>query len=244
MSPVGTHRVDELAARKQPVPRALPGTADRPRPGVSGESPKRKRVRRPVRHWRRAIVGFVRTKRGRWTVLGVVCVAALILGMLAEGFFSSPAPAVSVPGGIDNGLSTPPASPLASKAPKKHNGGSGKNQLVTNPVQRLRNVLPDNPLNHLNTGEIHQVTIEAHSSGPMAVVGYLVPTGLGSTYGSIHGRRSWSTTEQALGGGYLAAMYLQTDKSGRPITCTVTVDGKVTSTQTTSGSYGRALCLG
>lgn len=239
---MGTHRVDELAARKQPVPRALPATADRPRPNPSGEPPKRKRLRRPRRHWRRAVVGFVRSKRGRWTLVAVVCAAALILGMLAEGFFSSPAPAISAPDGLSSS-STPPASPLASKSPKKQ-GADGKDRLVTNPVQQLRRVLPDNPLNHLKTGEIHEVTISAHSSGPMAVVGYLVPTGLGSTYGSIHGRNSWSTTEQALGGGYLAAMYLQTDKSGRPITCTVTVDGKVTSTQTTSGSYGRALCLG
>ena len=188
------------------------------------------------------LVGFVRSKRGRWTLVGVVCAVALILGMLAEGFFSSPAPAISAPDGLAVS-STPPASPLASKPPKKH-GADGRNRLVSNPVQQLRKVLPDNPLNHLKTGEIHEVTIRAYSSGPMAVVGYLVPTGLGSTYGSVHGRKSWSTTEQALGGGYLAAMYLQTDKSGRPITCTITVDGKVTSTQTTSGSYGRALCLG
>src|SRR5205823_11824696 len=129
------------------------------------------------------------------TLVGIVCIVALIFGMLAEGFFSSPAPAVSPPGGLGNAsASTPPASPLASKPPKHHGGGNGPGHLVKNPVQRLRNVLPDNPLNHLNTGDIHQVTIEAHSSAPMAVVGYLVPTGLGSTYGSIHGRRQWSVS--------------------------------------------------
>lgn len=181
--------------------------------------------------------------------MGIVCVAALILGMLAEGFFSSPAPAVSPPDGLGNSsVSTPPASPLASKPPKHHNGsgGKGQNQLVKNPVQALRNSLPDNPLNHLRTGGLHELTIAASSlAGKMPVLGYLVPTGMGSAYGSLNGQRqSWSYHEQALGPGYLAAIFVQTGKLGIPITCTVTVDGKVTSHETASGAYGRAICLG
>jgi hypothetical protein len=29
-----------------------------------------------------------------------------------------------------------------------------------------------------------------------------------------------------------------------PVTCTISVDGKATNSETTSGSYGRAVCLG
>jgi hypothetical protein len=178
-------------------------------------------------------------------LIGFGCAAALLLGLLAQGFFSSPAPAVSVPNlGSDIGAGlTPQASPSSSTPPKKH--GDGQGGLVKDPVQQLRNAFPDNPLNHLQTGQLHQVTISASAPGRMAVVGFLVPTGLGETYGSRNGvNHSFHLSQQALGGGYLAAIYLQTGKSGTPITCTVIVDGKVTSTQTTSGSYGRALCLG
>lgn len=243
---MGTHRVDELAARNQPVPRT-PLTNDRPRPNASGESPPRKRVRRPPQSLWRRLVGVVRSKRGRWVLVGFICIAALILGMLAEGFFSSPAPAVSMPNGLGNSdVTTPPASPLASKPPKHHGGGKGKNGLVTNPVQQLRNALPDNPLNNLRGTGVHHVTLKTTTPlGKIPVLGFLVPTGMGSAYGSLNGQRSpWTYSEQALGPGYLAAIFIQTGATGLPITCTVSVDGKVTSRETASGAYGRAVCLG
>lgn len=247
---MGTHRVDELAARKQPVPRALPasGNADRPRPHASGELPHRKRVHRPPQNLWQRFVGLIRTKRGRWVLVGIVCIAALIVGMLAEGFFSSPAPAVTTPDGLGNSsLTTPPPSPLASKPPKHHGGkGGGQNKLVNNPLQQLRNTLPANPLNNLRGTGVHHVTLSATSPiGKMPVLGFLVPTGMGSAYGSLNGQRSpWSYSEQALGPGYLAAIFIQTGAAGLPITCTITVDGKVTSRETASGAYGRAICLG
>jgi hypothetical protein len=72
-----------------------------------------------------------------------------------------------------------------------------------------------------------------------------VPTGLGSTYGVVKRHpKSWSVSERALGRGYLAAVFIQTDRSGAPVTCTVSVDGKVTDRETASGAYGRTVCLG
>ena len=239
---MGEHRVDQLAARKRPVPRPLSEPVEVLTTPAPREPGGRKRVKQVPHRWRRRMSRMAKSKRGRWTLIGLACLVVLMIGLLAQGFLSSPAPAVSMPGAGDQGAAlTPSASP--SSSPAKH-GGKGDNHLVTNPVQRLRNAFPDNPLNHLKAGQLHEVTVAASAPGRMAVVGYLVPTGLGSTYGSVNGRSHWSITEQALGGGYLAAIYLQTDKSGTPITCTVTVDGAVTSSQTTSGSYGRALCLG
>jgi hypothetical protein len=242
---VGEHRVDQLAARQQPQPRPLTEPVEllRPRPGAGPAHSKG--IRSAPQRWRRRVSQFVRSRRGRWVLVALACLVVLVVGLLAQGFFNSPAPAVSVPnaaGGAGLGTS-PPASPSPSKTSTK--AGQGGNQLVSNPVARLRQLMPDNPLNHLQTGQLHQVVISASAPGRMAVVGFLVPTGMGETYGSRNGaNHSFRLSQQALGGGYLAAIYLQTGKSGTPITCTITVDGKVTSSQTTSGSYGRALCLG
>lgn len=190
---------------------------------------------------------MLRSKRGRWVLVGLACVAVLIVGLLAQGFLSSPAPAVSVPGVAGGGAnSTPPPNPLSSGSTNKpHNGGTGTD-VVGNPVQRLRNLLPnDNPLNHLRGGQLHDVTISVSTPGHIQVLGYLVPTGMGSSYGQVHtDHKTWSLHEQAAGSGYLAAIFIQSDKFGSPLTCSVAVDGKVTNTETTSGSYGRAVCLG
>lgn len=189
----------------------------------------------------------MRSKRGRWVLIACACIAVLIVGLLVQGFLSSPAPAVSVPDAGGAGTHNAPApSPLPSGAKAKHHRHKGSgNGVVSNPVQRLRSVLPDNPLNHLRGGQLHEVTISVSSAGPMPVIGYLVPTGMGSAYGTASGHRSpWSLHEQALGSGYLAAVFIQAGRDGTPVRCTVNVDGKVTSSETTSGGYGRAICLG
>ena len=240
------HRVDQVAARKQPVPRPLTETAVVPRPHPAGAAAHRKLLRRGPDRWRRRMKGIVKSKRGRWTLIGLACALVLVLGLLAQGYFSSPAPAVTMPGSAGGaGLNLTPSPLPSSPPPSHHKPGSKNGQLVQNPVGQLRQALPDNPLNHLNRGLLHNVTVSASAPGHMAVLGYLVPTGLGSAYGVVHTRQhSWSMSEQALGKGYLAAVFIQTDRSGIPITCTVTVDGKVTSTQTASSPYGRAVCIG
>jgi hypothetical protein len=182
--------------------------------------PAHRSLRARGHQWRRTLSRFARTKRGRWILIASACTAVLLVALLAQGFLTSPAPSVGPPGaaGGDQSLSSLPA-PSPSKVKAKA-ATANDPRLVRNPLAQLRGRFPDNPL-------------------------YLVPTGLGSAYGSVGGHpRSWSISEQALGSGYLAAIFIQTGKSGTPITCRITVDGKVTSTETTSGGYGRALCLG
>jgi len=239
----GTRKVDELAARKQPVPRHLTEPVEvlrtRPQPGDGGH-----RKSRPQR-WARRIRRGLHSRRGRWVLVGLSCIVVLVIGLLAQGFLSSPAPAVHVPSAAGGAATTPAPHPSPSKSKPAHGHKGSNGQVVTDPVQHLRDVLPDNPLNHLRGGELHEVTVSASSAGPMPVIGYLVPTGMGSAYGSVGGHRSpWSLHEQALGSGYLAAIFIQAGRAGLPVTCTVTVDGKVTSSETTSGGYGRAVCLG
>lgn len=244
---MGEHRVDQVAARNQPVPRPLDGPVEvlRPRPG--GAAAHSKGLRSAPYRWRQRIGRFFRSTRGRWTLVALACITVLVVGLLAQGFLTSPAPSVAPPQA--NGDSSGAGIPALTPSPSPSKGKPGKNNtgpLVNDPVGELRDALPENPLNHLHLGTLHDVTVSATSSaGRMPVLGYLVPTGMGAAFGSLNGQRApWSVHQQALGKGYLAAIFIQSDRSGVPITCTVTVDGKVTSTQTTTGPYGRAVCLG
>ncbi len=180
--------------------------------------------------------------------MGLACAVVIMIGLLGQGFLKSPSPAPSIsglaggPGAGGGGLPslTGTAAPSASPSP------SGTSTSLTgDPVQALRDVFPDNPLNHLRGPGVHQLVLNVSSSGPIGVLGYLVPTGLSAPYGSVRTHpRHWSSSQQAIGKGYLAAVFVQTGRDGTPITCSVSVDGKVTNTATTSGPYGRAVCLG
>jgi hypothetical protein len=241
---VGVHRVDQVASRKAPVPGPLPSPDEileiraRPRPSAS-----RRVVRRPER-WLRSLRRLPHTRRGRWTLISLACVAVLLVGLLAEGFLSSAAPSAGVAGGGYGSNSLTPRAPQPSASKSKGHGNTPGSGPVSDPVAALRLRFPDNPLNHLRGAGLHQVSVSV-SGGQVFVLGYLIPTGMGSTYGQVKGHpRSWSMSERAIGPGYLAALFVQASKDGEPVTCHITVDGKSTDTETTSGSYGRAICLG
>jgi hypothetical protein len=191
-------------------------------------------------------VRSLRTRQGKWVLILLACAAVILVGLLGGGFLSSPAasPSVSPPAAAGTGLNpTPHPSPTASSG--KASPKATATGLVTDPVATLRAQFPDNPLNHLRGAGLHDLVLSASSPEPIAVIGYLVPTGLGAPYGSVKTHSThWSNRQQAIGKGYLAAIFVQTGRSGAPITCTISVDGKVTNTETTSGAYGRAVCLG
>lgn len=226
-------------ATRAPEPGRLPLTIalddlEQP-PGRTLRVRRQRPPRRPVRQ-------FFRSRRGRWVLIALACLATVLVGLLAAGFTSSPAKrsADGLPSPT-GGLGAVPGPDLSSSAAAK----GGKHEAANDPVQILKNKFPDNPLNHLRGNGLHHVTISVQSRQPVAVVGYLVPTGLGSVYGTVKpNARHWSLSEQALGPGYLAAVFVQAGKSGVPVTCSVTVDGKATNSETTSGAYGRAVCLG
>lgn len=183
-------------------------------------------------------------------LIGLVCVLVVLIGLLASGFLSSPAPKDNVPAGAgapttigsaSGPLSSPTTSPSASPS-KKASAPVTSDQAV---LGTLRNRFPDNPLNHLTGAGIHNVVVQASSASGFPLVGWLVPTGLGDTYGTLRNTNGhWTLSERAVGKGYLAAIFIQAGRAGVPVTCKVTVDGKVTNTETTSGSYGRTVCLG
>src|SRR4051794_8736094 len=190
----------------------------------------------PPRRPLAALSRFRHTRRGKWVLIGLACLATLMVGLLAAGFTSSPAKRVTALPAATGGLGAVPADPDVSA--RARTSTLRRHASATDPMQILKNKFPDNPLNHLRANGLHRVEISVRSSEPVALVGYLVPTGLGSSYGTVKPKaRRWAMREQALGPGYLAAVFVQSGKSGAPVTCSVSVDGKATNSETTNGSY-------
>lgn len=242
------HRSRHGERRPAPVPSRTPLIAPeraavyaRPAPG---RPPTRRRVRGP-RRAARNLNRWLRTSRGRWTLIALACAAVILIGLLASGFLSgsSKSPSVAPPRAGASGP-TGAASPSPSPSKGRSTRTGAASGLVTDPVAALRAQFPDNPLNHLRGPGLHRVVLDVRSSRPIPVLGYLVPTGLSAPYGTVKHSAHWTNQQQAIGPGYLAAIFVQTDSSGAPITCSVSVDGKRTNTETTSGAYGRAVCLG
>jgi hypothetical protein len=245
---MGEHRLpsEQLARpmRDRYSGRPAPGPIGTPIEAGPAQPPRRPSGRR--HRWGRRIRTALRSKQGRWALIALACVVVVVIGLLSQGFLSSAAPSVNVPDALGGTSPSPSASlpispgPSASKSKATASGQPG------NVLQTLKDRFPsDNPLNHLHGPGAHKVVVSASSSEPIAVVGYLVPTGLSSPYDTVKpNARHWSFTEQAVGKGYLAAVFVQAGRSGAPVTCTISVDGTVTNSETTSGGYGRTVCLG
>lgn len=237
---------------RAPIPRTVDRPTPAPIPIVLDRAPRprahrRKPPTRP-RRWARAVRRGLGTRRGKWLLVALACLLVLLVGLLSQGFLSSPAPKAAPPAAAGSSApagpaaSTPPASPSPTVRKSATGTISAGDQAV---LRTLRDRFPDNPLNQLRGGQIHQVTIEARSAGSFPVLGWLVPTGLGNTYGTQHNANgTWTLSQRAIGKGYLAAVFLQAGRAGVPVTCRVIVDGRVTDSETTSGSYGRTVCLG
>lgn len=242
---MGEHSAPQ-SPRTRPVPGPLPPPIELPVITRPPETGGQRLLRRP-RRWARRTTRALRTRQGKWVLVALACAAVVLVGLLGQGFLSSPgpSPSVSAPAAAGGaGLSTAPASPAASPS-RKAKPTATATGLTSDPLKTLRAQFPDNPLNHLRGPGLHDVVISATSAADIAVVGYLVPTGLGAPYGTAKPHsHTWSNAQQAIGRGYLAAVFVQTGRSGTPITCRIVVDGKVTNTETTSGAYGRAVCLG
>lgn len=205
---------------------------------------RKKSLKRRVRHRLRLAAT---SRGGTWAAVALACLAVLLVGLLTAGFLSSPGPAPHVPPAAQRALASAYAGADGAVVASGSTGAAtAVGPATTGDVSgTLHSVLPDNPLNHLRGADVHRVVVEVYSSAPVGEVGYFVPTGTTHTYGTARpaGDR-WQISQQALGSGYLAAVFVQAGGGGTPITCRVIVDGKVTSHSTTSGAYGRTVCLG
>jgi len=94
-------------------------------------------------------------------------------------------------------------------------------------------------------GSIHHLVATVHSSAPIGIVGYLIPTSQDHSYGeSKNVGTTWTLSTTVYGRPAYAMLFLQAGRSGAPITCEITVDGHTSAHASTSGPYGRQYCLG
>lgn len=91
----------------------------------------------------------------------------------------------------------------------------------------------------------HHVVMHVFSPAPIGTIGYIVPTSLHRSSGVVyHVGTGWSLGTTAYGDPDYAQLFMQSDSRGNPITCVITVDGRVTERQTTQGPYARLICQG
>jgi hypothetical protein len=89
------------------------------------------------------------------------------------------------------------------------------------------------------------VKLEVFSAQPIGIVGWQVPTNPDTPSGVSRGvGKHWSKTIIAYGRPDYARLFFGAGPSGTPVTCVITVDGKVTERRSTDGPYGRTMCQG
>lgn len=90
-----------------------------------------------------------------------------------------------------------------------------------------------------------RVRLEVSSSKPIGVVGYQVPTSLTHPSGTIRDVGThWSLDTIAYGQPDYARLFFSAGPGGEPVTCVITINGKVTERRSTDGPYGRTMCQG
>jgi hypothetical protein len=90
-----------------------------------------------------------------------------------------------------------------------------------------------------------RITLAMRSTAPIGTIGYVVPTSLDHSHGVVEDvGTSWSLTTTGYGAPDHAQLFAQSGPTGAPITCTVTVNGTVTESRSTSGPYSQLFCQG
>ncbi|TNM46119.1 hypothetical protein FHP29_04120 [Nocardioides albidus] len=138
----------------------------------------------------------------------------------------------------------PSSSPSASASPSAPSGAAGPGGFSTDGLPPL--TLPGLPGKGGNASlpkiRIH---LEVFSKAPIGIVGYQVPTSLTDSAGTDEGVGThWSLDTIAYGEPDYARLFFGAGPTGTPVTCVITVDGKVTERRSTEGPYGRTMCQG
>jgi hypothetical protein len=91
----------------------------------------------------------------------------------------------------------------------------------------------------------HHLVLSLTSSKKLPFLIYNVPTSRDNRGGTLTDLgRTWSVSTTVYGKPDYAQLFTRADWYGTPITCTITVDGRVTARLTTSGPYGKVFCQG
>lgn len=184
-------------------------------PADAPRATRRRRGSRFRRALRHRAYGVRRFILRHAVAIGVIVIAAAVtLGGLAAEGFLSPPPGSDIP------------EPVSLPRP-----------VIATP-QGTATARPATP-------RVHRLELRVTAAGPIGRVGYLVPSGLRSTSGiTIVHRSTWSLRERATAAGRVAEIFIQTDASGRRMTCSISVDGTLRVRRTVSTPYARTVCIG
>ncbi|MET0767806.1 MAG: hypothetical protein ABWY50_09195 [Aeromicrobium sp.] len=180
---------------------------------------------------------------GASMVLGVI---AILVGLvLRSGSDEPPSAAGASSGAGSTGRSQQVDTYVA---PRKEGLGAGLAKLSPRSQQGISALAPPGGL----AGEggtkglpKHSVVLRMTSAAPIGVVGYVVPTSVDRSSGTAEGvGTSWSLSTTAYGDPDYAQLFAQAGPRGVPITCTITIDGRVTERRSTDGPYGQLFCQG
>jgi hypothetical protein len=186
-------------------------------------------------------------RRGRagrrvWPILlgvGLVIGVVIAMAFFVRGFDDTGSDNIAAPGAGTIPSSDFP-SPSASVSPPK----AGKTKYVVpggGPTITLG--ANDGGGIKLNNKNQHHLVAHVTSSDPIYAVGWLIPTSLSNAYGKdMSPGRSFTIDTTVTGRPYYSLLWVYAGKSGAPVTCTISIDGKVASSKTTQGAYGRQVC--
>jgi hypothetical protein len=197
-------------------------------------------------------------------VAGVVAVAAVLLlvVLLVSGKGGSPKAAspydpstyspsadptlaVLTPTSIPTGLKTPTAAEL-SKASQKALNQFGQ-QYTNGGLKSGHFSMPGLPGGSAyQYAPKHRILLSVSSNAPIGTIGYYIPYSPDHQSGTLKNvGHHWSLRTVSFGDPDYARIYLRSGANpASPITCTISVDGRVVTRKTTEGPYALLICQG
>ena len=152
----------------------------------------------------------------------------------------------------DLGAGATSSGPSFPAEPTVTNPGTGARPSDSPGTVVVTDTLPDTTITATEPGGIaiqgltpHHLVVRVASRHSIARLGYVIPTSLDHSTGDLRNVASpFVLNTEVYGKPKYAEVFIQTGRDGAPVSCTIEVDGAVTSTETTSGTYGRQLCIG
>jgi len=91
----------------------------------------------------------------------------------------------------------------------------------------------------------HTLTIRMSTAGQLGTVAWIIPTSVENHEGTTVVRGgTWSLTTTVYGNPNYAVVFAQQGRTDQPVTCTITVDGRVTERRSTGEAYSAMWCEG
>jgi hypothetical protein len=181
-----------------------------------------------------------RQRRRRRQVLATAAVVAVFLVALIAWVGNPFGKGPSVPT-TERGTATPDTSSSASPTT-----GAPSTSIIP-AITSLSNGLPPLPLstdiNGADHGH-HVVTVSSTSDQNILALVYYVRGGQPESASYTFLKSPMSVTTPGTGDGLIAEIGAQAGPDATQVTCTVSVDGKVTASNTAKGPYGVAFCVG